>query len=261
MTKVLFLLSAVVMVVAGFFIFQNREAFVKIRQDRQANDGKINAELTKLSNLGDESVQLKSQIETMTAELNSEQVRIEQINIKLRNAETEAANAAKEMEEYQQKIAAHRKEVESLPPNVNLETINEDINKLKATRVENETKTAEIQKQLDQKDAEMKRAQNELDSVVRRIEERRKSFERNSMSATIVAVNNDWGFVVINAGENQGIAEDTNLIVTRGTQSLGKLKIVSVQGNRTIANIIGDSLRSDLTISPGDKVILETLYQ
>ena len=34
MTKVLFLLSAVVMAVAGVFSYQNREAFVKLRKER-----------------------------------------------------------------------------------------------------------------------------------------------------------------------------------------------------------------------------------
>ncbi|TLD71013.1 hypothetical protein FEM03_08835 [Phragmitibacter flavus] len=261
MTKVLFLLSAVVMVVAGFFIFQNREAFVAARVDRQKNDGVIAAEMTKLSNLGDEVVQAKSQVATMTAELNTEQSRLEQINIKLRNAETQAANAAKELEVEQAKIAKYKKEMDGLPQGVTIETINEDINQRKATIAENETKMAEVQKVADQKEAEVKRVQNDLNSLVSRIEERRKSFDRNSMMATIVAVNNDWGFVVISSGEDQGITEDTKLIVTRGTQSLGKLNIVSVDGNRTIANIIPESLQAGLSIAPGDKVILETLAQ
>jgi peptidoglycan hydrolase CwlO-like protein len=261
MTKVLFLLSAVVMVVAGFFIFQNREAFKATRLERQQNDGVIASELAKLSTLGDEVVQSRSQVATITNEVSAEQSRLEQINIKLRNAETKAANAAKELEAEQMKIAKYKKEMDDLPQGVNLETINEDINKRKATIVENETKLAEIQKVVDQKEAEVKRVQNDLASLKNRIEERRKSFDRNSMTATIVAVNNDWGFVVIAGGEEQGISEDTKLIVSRGTQALGKLNIVSVEGNRTIANIIPESLRSGLSIAPGDKVILETLAQ
>lgn len=261
MTKVLFLLSAVVMVVAGFFIYQNRETFVATRLGVQESDALITTEFNKLSKLAEEVNQTKSQVATISAEGTTEQQRLEQINIKLRNAEKDAATATTELEGLQGKIADYRKKMEELPVGVTPETINEDINKRKALIAENETKLAEIQKQAEQKEVEVKRAQSELDSIVRRIEERRKSFDRNSMSAVVSAVNNDWGFVVINGGENKGITEDTKLIVTRGSQAVGKLQIISVDGNRTIANIIPESLRSGLSIAPGDQVILETLTQ
>lgn len=261
MTKVLFLLSAVVMVVAGFFIYQNKETFVATRLAAQENYNLITAELNKLGKLAEEVNQLKSQVATITTEAGTEQQRLEQINIKMRNAEKDAAAATSELEKLQGKIAEYRKQMDELPKGVSPETINEDINKRKAILAENEAKLVEVQKQAEQKEAEIKRTQNELDSIVRRIEERRKAFDRNSLTATVAAVNNDWGFVVISSGEDKGITEDTKLIVTRGTQPIGKLKIVSVEGNRTIANIIPESLRSGLSIAPGDSVILETLTQ
>lgn len=261
MTKVLFLLSAVVMVVAGFFSYQNRDAFVTTRLERQDTDQKISVELTNLTNLADEIQKTKSQTETITAEAALDQSRIEQVKIKLRNAEAEAARAAQEVEVNQKKIAEYKAKITSMPPGVNLETINEDINKLKTIIAENETQAVQMQEQVALKDAEVKKVQNELDSFVRRVEDRRKSFDRNSMSATIVAVNNDWGFVVINGGENKGITPETKLLVTRGSQSIGKLHVVDVEGNRTIANIVGSSVPKGQSVTPGDTVILETLYQ
>lgn len=261
MTKVLFLLSAVVMAVAGVFSYQNREVFIKTRLDRQANDQKINAELTKLETLANEIGEVRSKAATTVAEVTGEQERLDQAKIRLRNAEAEASRAGEELEANQKKIQEYRAKITSMPPGVTLETINEDINKLKTAIAENKTKVEQIQEEMVQKEGDVKKVQNELNSFNRRIEERRKSFDRNSMSATITAVNNDWGFVVINAGKNIGITEDTKLIVTRGTQSLGKLNIVAVEGNNTIASILPESIRQDLVISPGDKVILETLHQ
>ncbi len=74
-------------------------------------------------------------------------------------------------------------------------------------------------------------------------------------------MNNDWGFVIVNAGQSRGITEATKLLVTRGSQTVGKLSIVSIQGNRTVANILPDTLAEGMTIAPGDRVILENLYQ
>ena len=60
---------------------------------------------------------------------------------------------------------------------------------------------------------------------------------------------------------SDGISEATKLLVIRGSQTVGKLSIVAVQGERTVANIIPDTLAAGMSIAPGDRVILEKLYQ
>ena len=111
------------------------------------------------------------------------------------------------------------------------------------------------------KEKEVKKATDDLADIQKRVEDRRKFFDRNSLTATIVAVNNDWGFVVIDAGKNKEITADTKLLITRGIDTIGKLNIVSVEGNRTVANIDLKSVRRGTSVAPGDRVILETLYQ
>jgi hypothetical protein len=81
------------------------------------------------------------------------------------------------------------------------------------------------------------------------------------MTGKVVAVNSEWGFVVLDVGQKEGITPDTKLLVIRGTSTVGKLSIIDVQGNRTVANILGDTLAQGMSPSPGDRVILENLYQ
>jgi hypothetical protein len=118
-----------------------------------------------------------------------------------------------------------------------------------------------VQEAVAAKEKEVKKAGDELGDIQKRIEERKKFYDRNSLTATIVAVNNDWGFVVIDAGKNREITLDTRLLITRGKDTIGKLNIVSVEGNRTVANIDQKSLLRGFTVAPGDRVVLETLYQ
>jgi Flp pilus assembly protein CpaB len=66
---------------------------------------------------------------------------------------------------------------------------------------------------------------------------------------------------VVDAGQSRGISEATKLLVIRGSQTVGKLSIVAIQGERTVANIIPDTLAAGMSIAPGDRVILEKLYQ
>lgn len=261
MTKILFLLSAVVMALACFFSYTNRESFIKVRLERHETDGQINKELIKLDTLAREIVELKGKITVTNDELSTETERLNQSKIKLRNAIAEAERAVSDLQKNRDEFAEYRKQLDALPPGVSIESINEDINKLKQGIATAEGEAQKIGEQVTGKEGEIKKAQGQLQDVVERIATRKKSFERNSLTATVVAVNNDWGFVVIDGGQNKGITADTKLLVTRGQQTVGKLNILSIETSKTIANIDTKSLRSGLTIAPGDRVVLENLYQ
>jgi pyridoxal biosynthesis lyase PdxS len=154
-----------------------------------------------------------------------------------------------------------KKELELLPPDVKPETLQEDLNRIKQGIAELKAKSESKQTEVDAEVSKVAAVQRAVDNLARKKEDRQKAFERNSMSFSVVAVNSDWGFVVVNAGEPEGISESTKLIVTRGTQTIGKISILSVSGGRTIANILTDTLTPGYSIEPGDKVILENLYQ
>lgn len=261
MTKVLFLLSAVVMVVAGFFSFQNRESFIKARQERSETVNKLKSEMKVLADMNTDIGGVRDKIATVTTEVTNETERLNVAKVKLKNAEADSERFAKEVEAANAKIAEYKVGITNLPEGVTVETINEDINKLKQGIADAEGETAKIQEQITTKDGDVKKVQTRLDSVVEKIQSRRKLFDRNSMTATVVAVNNDWGFVVIDGGENKGITLDTKLLVTRGQETIGRLNIIGVDGNKTVANIDQKSARPGLAVAPGDRVILETLYQ
>lgn len=38
----------------------------------------------------------------------------------------------------------------------------------------------------------------------------------NGLVATVIAVNKEWGFVMINAGRQHGVSPDASLLVKRG---------------------------------------------
>lgn len=261
MTKVLFLLSAVVMVVAGFFSYQNRETFIQTRKDRTEAVAKLKVEMKRVADLNNEIGSVREKIGGINTEVGTATERVAVEKNKLKQAEAESVALSKQMEEAQGKIDAYKKQIKDMPENVTIETMNEDINKLKQAIAESDSEVAKIKEQMEAKEEEVKKAQSKLNAVVEKIEWRKKLFDNNSMSATVVAVNNDWGFVVIDGGENKGIKLDTKLLVTRGQEPIGRLSIIDVKGNRTLANIEQKSIRAGVAVSPGDKVILESLYQ
>lgn len=262
MTKVLFLLSAVVMAVACFFSWQNRTTFVETRKARQDIDRTIGVEYTKANNAANDVVAKKGEVASMNGELEQEKTRKDQAELKLRNTNSEHDRYEADLTSTNKEIADLRSQIDSsLPPGATLENLGESINKQKTQIAENEEKARKLQEAVAGKEKELKKANDDLSDVQKRLDDRRRMFDRNSLVATVVAVNNDWGFVVIDAGKNKEITPDTKLIVTRGNETIGKLSIVSVEGTKTVANIVQKSLRSGIAVTPGDRVILENLYQ
>ncbi|MEI6534847.1 MAG: hypothetical protein WCN98_05860 [Verrucomicrobiaceae bacterium] len=261
MTKVLLLLSAVVMAVACFFSYQNRTTFVQTRKDYNDNTSKISLEMKALSSIESDLNNVGTQRDSMKGELEQEDERLAQSKIKLKNAQSENERTAADLASTQAETKDLKDKTTNFPAGVTLETIAEDINKLKQSVADNELKVGKLKEETTSKEKELKKEVAEQDEVTKRLEERKKMFQRNSLTSTVVAVNNDWGFVVIDGGRNQGITTDTRLIITRGSQTVGKLSIVSVENNKTVANIIHKSLHKGISVAPGDKVILESLYQ
>lgn len=261
MTKTLFLLSAVVMALACFFSWQNRQTFVEARKARQETDANIKKELASATAAANETGSVKAEVTAIAGELEAEKTRLEQGQIKLRNAKSEGDRATTDLAAAKKELDDIKAKFEKMPEGVTMETIGESINKQKTTIAENENKAKEIQESVAAKEKELKKASDDLNDIQRRVEDRKKYYERNSFSATIVAVNNEWGFVVIDAGKTREITPDTRLLVARGRDTIAKLNIISVQNTRTVASIDRKSVRPGISVAPGDRVILETLYQ
>ncbi len=261
MTKVLFLLSAVVMAVACFFSYQNRDTFVQTRKDKDANNASLTKELKALSVMKGDLDAVGNQRDGMKGELDQEDERLAQSKIKFKNAQSENERTSSDLASTQAEVKDLKEKTTVFPPGVTLETVAEDIAKLKTNIASNEQKASNLKDETTAREKDLKKSTFDQDEVIKRLDDRKKMFQRNSLVSTVVAVNNDWGFVVIDSGRNQGITSDTRLLITRGNQTVCKLSIVSVESNKTVANIIQKTMRKGVVVAPGDKVILESLYQ
>ena len=80
-----------------------------------------------------------------------------------------------------------------------------------------------------------------------------------NLAGKVTAVDSQYDFVVLNVGESQGVREHGELLVGRGAgakaQLVGRLRILSVEKDRSIANIMPDYKNAD--IQAGDYVFSE----
>ncbi|MDA7908106.1 hypothetical protein N9C66_04260 [Akkermansiaceae bacterium] len=99
----------------------------------------------------------------------------------------------------------------------------------------------------------------ETSRIVEKINQSIERVEGNTFQATIVAVDNDWNFVVIGAGEKSGLTGDSKLLIQRNGRLLGKLLISKLEPNSAVADVEPGSLKNGVALQPGDQVILESV--
>ena len=77
----------------------------------------------------------------------------------------------------------------------------------------------------------------------------------DGLKGNILAVGPLQDFVLLDIGENQGVKERGEFLVRRGTKLIGKVSVVSVDSNRSIANVIPAWRQGDVRIAENDQVL------
>lgn len=259
MIKVLFILTILITGVAAVFAYKNGREFADVRTRIAGVNAEIAEEKKADAALVADCARLSGEVAKVKGDVDVEQEKLKQNKNRLVLAEGDTKRVQEELEAKITKKKALEKDLEDLPKDVKPETIAEDINRMKKEKADLEGQALLKADEVKKEEAKIADVQKRLDTVNQKIEDRRKMFDRNSLQARVVAVNPDWGFVVIDAGKGAGLEQDTKLLVTRNRQTVGKVSVITVENNRTVASIVPDAVYGGSSIAPGDRVILENL--
>jgi hypothetical protein len=72
------------------------------------------------------------------------------------------------------------------------------------------------------------------------------------VTGKVTFVNTTWNFVVLNVGLSNGVVPNGELLVYRGRNFLGKVKVTSAEDNTSVADILPDA-KADIQV--GDDVL------
>ncbi len=124
---------------------------------------------------------------------------------------------------------------------------------------------AGLETELQTMEEEVVKAQNSEESARQRIStltgeenKRRTGVKLQGLTADVIAINREMGFVIINAGSDQGVAPESSLLVVRDNDRIGRLRIVSVEPQVTVADIMPGSLMPGASLMVRDKVIFDS---
>jgi hypothetical protein len=261
MTKVLFILSAIIMAISCYFAQLNGKNFAAAREEKAAIHRKIKTELGVLTEAVDQVNQAITSVKGVQGQVDIEGEKLKSTKLKVAQLDGDTKRTTDEFAKKKGELEKLNLDLASLPQGMKPESLTESLNAIRKETAELQTQGEQKAKEAELEGKNVEDARKVLQELVAKVETRKKAFARNSLTARIVAVNADWGFVILDAGEKQGITPDTKLLVTRGTQTIGKLSILSVQGSQTVANVVTETLAHGVSPAPGDSVILENLYQ
>lgn len=200
-------------------------------------------------------------------------------NKKNKDEQINLATIQEELQVSSGKIASFNREKEDL--STKLEEVNNELDKLETaiadTGVENvdelkevmekkKKSIAELNKQIEEKNNTLKSQKERANLLSSKVNnqiafqtERKRAYKNNSWQGKITAVDNHWGFAIVNAGKNIGLKSDTVLVVRRNNNYIGKIKLVDINSSNSIANITRNINSPNQQILPGDRVMIKNL--
>lgn len=107
--------------------------------------------------------------------------------------------------------------------------------------------------------AQAKQQLNNLKDQVKAFQQYQERISRGvvepDFSARVSGVFDEWGFVMLNKGNNGGVFANAVLEVKRGKDVIAKLKVKNVEPNISVADVVTGSLVEGEVIRSGDMVV------
>lgn len=259
MAKILLIAAIVISVVTAGIGFLNQqklsgqaEEIASTQSTLQKTQGELATATEELNKAKEEATSLTKAKEDATAELTAARAQTEEakaqaakLQEQIKDAEEQATTLRNEMQAKATRIAeleaAQTGSVAEPTEQVNVEEFEMRIK-------EQETLIESLKAQLDG-------AKSEVASLREREQQRSQQVMRQGLTGRILAVNSGWNFVVLNLGDRNGVINNAEMLVTRGEQMIGKIRITSVEPSSSIADIVVNSVPRGMTIQPGDRVI------
>ncbi len=224
-------------------------------------------ELAKLTNdyrnLNSDLDEVQQSLETAQQELATVKTSNDQARANLSLKEDELRRANTEVERLTAQYESQKAQLEELAllkesmGNRNPATVQAEYEGLVMRRDQLRQELEQVRGEIVSANNLVEKNEARISDLVVKEEERRERIALNGMEADVIAVNREYGFVIVNVGSDYGVTSDASLLVQRGVDRIGRLRIVSVEPKVTVADIIPGTISPGAQIMVRDKVIFE----
>jgi septal ring factor EnvC (AmiA/AmiB activator) len=257
MQKILIILAAALSLAAAVLGYLNRSNIALSKSALTTATSEIAAANKKAASM---SAELKAKTEKL-ALVNSDQEKVASENADLM---AQVAKSTSAMADVQKQVADRDASLAQMKSDMAAKDahIADLDSKISSTVKTPSAPSDDLKKQLEEKDmlttslqAKIKDQETQLAALKERESQRRSKSMRSGLEGSILAVNTSWNFVVLSLGDRNGVVNNAEMLIKRGSQLIGKVRITSVEPSTSIADIVVNSVSTGLSVQPGDTVI------
>lgn len=201
------------------------------------------ARLAQLSEEHTEQVEASAELEETRENLAAKEAELEETRGKVANLENALTESREALASAKESIPALEREIRTLESRV------EDLDQQIAAREETE---ADIIKRLEIRTGERDRIETLLAAARRPVERDGSVSDWHQKTATVLAAEPEWNYVVINKGEVDVLPLFVEAFVHRGDEFIGKIRVMQVERTVALAEVLTDTLVQGAQVQAGD---------
>ena len=251
MANVFGILTAIVLALASFVAYKNKDAYAnelthRKNEDRNlaASENRLKIARKSLAETQAKHTEAKAQVAKLEAEKrereNTNQALKQDIDSKTAVADSNKSKIA-DMKAQAEKIGKAREGAEKV------KTLGTEMEELKVLIVKDLAKLDSLTKENAQTVGRNDVLKSRTDMISRR--------ESFFTKAQISAIYPNWGFVTLGSGNVSGVVTGSTLEIVRDAKTIGKLLVTAVEANTASASIVPDSVLEGTVLMIGDQVI------
>jgi myosin heavy subunit len=252
MSKIFGTLAAVILALSALIAFKNKEAKeleIVTYQDSMKVEKSTTDELNKLNKF-----LAGTQEEDLSAEAKEAEDALADVVKKHEDLKKEVVNLTESLESKKKEVASVEDLLKSLP---NPDELVPKIKRMRASLAESQDALAAEEARLVSLAQRDKNGKARIKATREQLSMRSTGKSFPTLKTRINSVYRNWGFVILAAGDRQGVVTGSTLDVTRGGEVIAKLKVTAVESGRASADIVLDSVDAGVTVQVGDSVVAE----
>lgn len=244
--------AAVLLLAAGAFAYNNYTGLEAEQAEKTSRTDTLDNLLASVKQQEDKLALARQTAKDLEAECNSLTDQHTEMVAKNQELETQIT----EKEQALETITTQLADIESKSKDMN--NVAQLVAEIERTEQDNTRLAGEVSAAEAKRDALVARSE-QIDKSVADLnkleDEQRARISPASLRTSIRNVFNDWGFVVLSGGADQGIVLGSRLAVMRGDTKVAELLVNNVESAKASADIVPASKAEGVTLSPGDVVV------
>jgi Skp family chaperone for outer membrane proteins len=258
MAKILLIVAIVASLLTAGLGFLNRGTLISTREELATTTSTLDSTKKELGDTQEKLTASQTELAALTKAKDAMQSLSSSSRSDLEMAKSQLASATEKATDLESQLAEAKTDLQAKDTRIaELEAASTGAVAVQDTgnTAELETRIAEQETLITKLQGDLTGARSQLEELRERERNRAAQVMRSGLEGKVLAVNQAWNFVVLNLGDRNGVVSNAEMLVKRGPQLIGKIRITSVEPSTSIADIVANSTPRGLVIQPGDSVI------